>query len=122
MSNEEVKDLVLSKDQKVLLTNYAKNYAAVKAIEKDMKEEVAKIKEVMIANNVQEINNGEYVLKLSVVKGVDLNGDITEVSKKFTKVVLDTAKANAQYTLTGQLPVGIGETTTYKLNAPKAVK
>jgi hypothetical protein len=122
MSNDEVKDLVLSADQKVLLTNYAKNYAAVKAIEKDMKEEVTKIKEVMVANNVQEINNGEYVLKLSVVKGVALGGEVSEVPKKFTKVVLDTAKTNAQYTLTGQLPVGVVETTTYKLNAPKEIK
>jgi tRNA-dihydrouridine synthase len=122
MSNEEVKDLVLSADQKALLTNYANNYAAVKAIEKDMKEEVAKIKEVMIANNVQEIDNGDYVLKLSAVKGVALAGDIEDVPEEFTKVVLDTAKTNAQVTLTGELPAGVKQTTTYKLNAPKAKK
>ena len=121
MSNEEVKDLVLSTDQKQLLTNYAKNYAAVKAIEKDMKAEVAKIKEVMVANNVQELNNGEYVLKLSVVNGVKQT-EGAEVDEEFTKVVLDTAKANAHLTLTGQLPVGTEKTVTYKLNAPKAVK
>lgn len=122
MSNEEAKNLVLSPDQQQLLTNYAKNYAAVKAIEKDMKAEVAKIKEVMVTNNVQELDNGEYVLKLSVVKGISLGGEITEVPEEFTKVVLNTSKANAHLTLTGQLPAGVVETITYKLNAPKAKK
>jgi tRNA-dihydrouridine synthase len=122
MSDEQARELVLSTDQKQLLTNYASNYAAVKAIEKDMKEEVAKIKEVMIANNVQELDNGDYVLKLSAVKGVALAGDIEDVPEEFTKVVLDTAKTNAQVTLTGELPAGVKQTTTYKLNAPKAKK
>lgn len=122
MSNEEVNSLVLSEDQKQLLTNYAKDYAAVKAIEKDMKAEVAKIKEVMIANNVLELDNGDYVLKLSAVKGVAVESEITKVPKKFTKTVLDTAQTNAHFVLTGKLPVGVIETTTYKLNAPKAKK
>lgn len=122
MSEEQVTDLVLSKDQKELLTNYAKNYAAVKAIEKDMKQEVIKIKEVMIANDMEELDNGEYVLKLSRVKGVGLAGDIADVPKKFTKVVLDAAATNAYVTLNGKLPAGTVETTTYKLNAPKVKK
>lgn len=121
MTTQEAKAMVLSQDHKALLTNYAKNYLAVKQIEKDMKAEVAKLKEVMIENNVLNIDNGEFSLTLSVVKGVKLV-DITKVPKNMTKVVLDTAKVNAQATLTGQLPDGVEETTTYKLNAPKEIK
>jgi hypothetical protein len=121
MTTTDINNLVLSTDQRQLLTSYAKNYLAVKEIEKDMKEEVAKIKEVMINNNVEQIDNGEYVLKLSPVKGVALAGDVADVAAEFTKVVLDTAKTNAQVTLTGQLPAGVKETLTYKLNAPKKV-
>ena len=120
MTTKDAKAMVLSSDHQALLTNYAKNYLAVKQIEKEMKEEVATLKQAMIDNNVLEIDNGEYVLKLSVVKGVKL-ADITAVPKKFTKLVLDTAKVNASVTLTGELPAGVEETTTYKLNAPKAV-
>jgi len=120
MTTKDAKAMVLSQDHKALLTNYAKNYLAVKQIEKDMKAEVAKLKEVMIENNVLEINNGEYILTLSPVNGVkQIEGG--EVAEEFTKVVLDTAKTNAHVTLTGELPAGVERTVTYKLNAPKEV-
>lgn len=119
MSEDDTKAMVLSTGHQQMLTSYAKNYAAVKAIEKEMKLEVDRLKEVMIQNNVTEIDNGEYVLKLSTVNGVKQVG---EVDPEFTKVVLDTAKANAHVTLTGELPAGVEKTVTYKLNAPKAVK
>lgn len=122
MTTQDAKAMVLSQDHKQLLTNYAKNYLAVKQIEKDMKAEVAKLKEVMIENNVLNIDNGEYSLTLSPVNGVTLAGDIKDVPKKFTKVVLDTAKTNAHVTLTGELPAGVERTVTYKLNAPKEDK
>ncbi len=118
MTTKDTNAMVLSTDHRQLLTSYAKNYLAVKQIEKDMKEEIAKIKQVMIDNNVEEINNGEYSLKLSPVNGVKQVG---EVDPEFTKVVLDTAKANAHFTLTGQLPAGTEKTVTYKLNTPKKV-
>lgn len=119
MTTMQVNDLVLSHDQRQLLTNYAKNYLAVKQLEKEMKAEVAKIKEVMVNNNVKEIENGEYRLTLSEVKGFKQVGDVPE---EFTKVVLDTAKVGAHVTLTGNVPDGVERTITYKLNAPKEMK
>ena len=121
MTTQDAKAMVLSTDHKALLTNYAKNYLAVKQIEKDMKAEVAKLKEVMIENNVLNIDNGEYSLTLSPVYGVAVT-DIKKVPEDFTKLTLDTKKTNAHVTLTGELPAGVERTTTYKLNAPKAVK
>lgn len=119
MSNEEVKAMVLSQDHKQLLTNYAKNYLAIKQIEKEMKAEVDTLKKVMIENNVKNIENGEYSLTLSLVNGVKQVG---KVDAEFTKIVLDTAKANSHFILTGKLPKGVEKTLTYKLNAPKELK
>lgn len=121
MTTQDVKAMVLSQDHRALLTSYAKNYLAIKQLDKEMKAEVAKLKEVMIENNVLNIDNDEYSLTLSPVNGVkQIEG--AEVAPEFTKVVLDTAKANAHVTLTGQLPAGVEKTVTYKLNAPKVVK
>ncbi len=119
MSNEEVKSMVLSKDHKQLLTNYAKNYLAIKQIEKQMKAEIETLKKVMIENNVMNIDNGEYSLTLSPVNGVKVSGDIKDVPKQFTAIVLDAKKTNAHVTLTGKLPKGVERTVTYKLNPPK---
>ncbi len=119
MTQQDVNALVLSHDQKQLLTNYAKNYLAVKAIEKEMKEEQTKIKEVMVANNVTKIDNGEYTLTLTSFPKYVKTGDVEE---QFTQVTLNTTAVKAYHTLTGQVPEGVGQTMVYKLNSPKEIK
>lgn len=98
-----------------ILEKFAKLEAEYKAMEKESKEAVELIKQVMIDNNITkiDIDTANYTGYITLAERTSYKADdIEAVDAKYLKSTLDTAKVKAETTLSGSLPAGVTESKT----------
>lgn len=95
----------------VALRKFAKAEAELKEMKAKHDEIIEKIKEAMIANDVEKIDGDWGYITLAERTSYKAE-NISEVDEKYLKPTLDTSKVKAEATLTGELPKGVTESKT----------